>query len=390
VRMLQKTELHLHHRWVVYFCKRFVWLVFGRSRAFHGLMWSLYRTVSPQKEYLDFVRDAKPDMVFITDAFGDADMALWRAASRLFIPCAVMVRSWDNLTNHGILRLMPDRLIVHSPFIKDLAMRLHHIPENIISMTGIPQYDWYTDTGLFMNREDFCREIGADPGKKLILFAGIGDFLAPHEWEVVKILSEEMEAGRMAYPATILFRPHPNFLTQREKIRALPGVIFDDRVARYTGQEKSTMEMGRAEMAHLINSLRHADVVVTGASSIAIDASAFDRPIVCIAFDGYADDPYWNSVRRYYRDFTHYQLIAQTHGFRIAYDKNGMVSFVNEYLRNPSLDSEGRKKIVNEFIWKLDGASARRLGNAVVGTKSFNKKGLSLSGKSQMAQFGEK
>ncbi len=369
IRMLQKTEAHLSRRYGLFFLKRLLWLCFGWSGIFQRLTRSWYRSMAPQRECASLLEDIKPDVVFITDAFGDRDVALWRAAARLGIRTAVMIRSWDNLTNHGILRLAPDRLIVHSPFIKNLAMQLHRVPEKSIVMTGLPQYDWYVQKDLFKTREDFCRGIGADPDKKLILFAGIGDFLASHEWEVAKIMSEDLEAGKIAGPATILFRPHPNFLSQRERIRFLKHTIFDDHVAQYTGSDKSTMEMGKEEVAHLVNSLLHADVVVTTASTITIDAVAFDKPVVCIGFDGESREPYWNSVRRFYRDFTHYRLITQTKGFKLAHSREELAGAINKYLRDPSLDRDGRKKIFDEFIWRLDGGSAQRVADAVIGAE---------------------
>lgn len=278
-----------------------------------------------------------------------------------------MIRSWDNLTNHGLLRIIPDTLIVHNPFLKRLAMTLHHVPESRIVVVGLPHYDWYTRQDLFTGRDDFFKQTGLDPSKKFILYAGIGDYLAPHDWEVVRILSDAIEQKKIGFPAEILFRPHPAFsVMHREKISSTKHVIFDDRVVHAVNRDHEKGEMGEKEMAHLVNSLRHADVVITTASSMAIDAVAFDRPVICVAFDGISKEPYWNSVLRYYKDFTHYKLITATGGFRVAYGKNEFVRYINEYLQNPSLDADGRKKIFDDFIWKLDGRLAERTAHAVL------------------------
>jgi hypothetical protein len=367
IRMWQKMEFHWNHKRAMYVVKRFLRLAFGKSRAFHGLIRVLQRSLPADSEHIKFLRRVNPDLIFITDVFADADIALWHAAGKIGKKVVAMVRSWDNLTGHGLIRLLPGTLIVHNPFLERLATSLQHIPQPNVVITGLPHYDWYARKALFKSRENFLRGAGLDPSKKFILFAGIGNYLAPHESEVVKLLDEAIEKGRIDVPAAVLFRPHPAFLSEGERIAFLPHTVFDDNVRRHSASGSDRGEMGEKEMAHLVNSLLHADVVVTTASSMVIDAAAFDRPIVCIAFDGESSEPYWNSVRRYYKDFTHFKMITETGGFRVVFDGNGLVREINEYLKNPSRDQEGRKRIFDDYIWRLDGRSGKRLADAILG-----------------------
>lgn len=367
IGMWQNMELQWNHRYGLYVIKRILFCTLGRSRLFHSLLRFLHKKLPSSKKVIRFLHEVKPDLLFVADAFGDIDVVFWQAAARLELPTMVMVRSWDNLSNHGLLRMVPEHLIVHNPFLKRLAMELHHIPEQKITIVGLPHYDWYVHDKLFLSREEFFKKIGADSGKKLVLFAGIGDYLAPHDSEVAEVLSNAIERKELTHPVQALFRPHPAFsLANRQKLSTLPHFIFDDRVHTSEGGQTKKGEMDAEDMAHLMNSLKHADLVITTASTMAIDAVAFDKPVVCIAFDGKSSEPYWNSVARYYQDFTHYKIISQTGGFRIAWNPDELIQSINAYLENPSLDQEGRKKIFNDFIWKLDGRSAERLANILL------------------------
>ena len=50
---------------------------------------------------------------------------------------------------------------------------------------------------------------------------------------------------------------------------------------------------------------------------------------------------------------------------------NEFVSIVNEYLKNPQLDSENRKRIVKEQCYKIDGNSSKRIANRIINLMDY-------------------
>jgi hypothetical protein len=111
--------------------------------------------------------------------------------------------------------------------------------------------------------------------------------------------------------------------------------------------------------------VRHSDVAVNVASTIAIEACVFDTPVVNIAFDGEQPADYVKSARRYYA-FTHYVNITRHHAARVADTPDGMIEWVNRYLADPALDREGRRKVVLEQCQFVDGDSGARVAEAVL------------------------
>ena len=113
--------------------------------------------------------------------------------------------------------------------------------------------------------------------------------------------------------------------------------------------------------------MAHSDVVINVASTIAIEASIFDTPVVNIAFD--QDDaetrPFLTSPLRYY-SYTHYQQIVRAGAVRIAKSATELTDLVNGYLVDRSRDAAGRRRVVAEQCEFADGRSAERLAGVIV------------------------
>lgn len=343
-----------------YFLKRALILALGPSRVFHSFIRWLVSFRAPSDEALQFFRMEKPNLLFATDVQDEIDVDVMLAARKSGARVVGMVRSWDNLTSSaGLVQIIPDRLILWNPFLYEKAVRVQHFPEKIITMVGIPHFDWYAKEEIFTDRDAFVKQMGLDPAKRVILFAGIGDFHAPHETEVCGMVAEAIEKGEIPKDVQIIFRPHPNFIVAREKVLTFPHTVFDEGVAYYTAKDKGSWEMDKAKIAHLVNSLRHADLAITTASTMTIDAVAFGKPVICIGFDGEHAEPYWKSVKRYYYDFSHYIALTKTKGFQLAENRSELIAAINEYLKNPEKDAEGRKVIFERFIWRLGGSAER-------------------------------
>ena len=116
---------------------------------------------------------------------------------------------------------------------------------------------------------------------------------------------------------------------------------------------------------HLADTLRHSDVIVNVASTIAIEAAIFDTPIVNISFDGEAPSEWVRSARRYYR-FTHYTNITRHGAVRVAETPEVLTEQIGCYLADRALDREGRRRVVIEQCQFLDGRAAARVAGFII------------------------
>lgn len=331
--------------------------VFGKTigRATRGLVRRLELMIPPHQSIERLFLRYQPSMFFSTVITNPTtDIPLLREAKRRRIPVAGMVRSWDNLTSAGYLRFLPDIYFAQNEYLSQTAERLHGFPRTHTRVVGLPHYDWYKDSSLIVSREEFCKTAGLDPRKALLMYGAIGEFLFPREAQMAEVLERLIAAGSIQTPVQALFRPHPAFPMSLESMRSLQHVVAE------TGDLSS--------LSHLINTLYHADVIITAGSTLMIDAPCFDKPVVTVAFDGLekeAND--WFSTARFYDHFTHIQvLIEKTKGVRITRSPAELATEINAYLTNPTRDKKERARIVSLFASPYDGHAGERLAEGIV------------------------
>jgi len=308
----------------------------------------------PKIRFAEYFDKYRPDLVFATDIYNEHDVQLMREARARKIPIVGMVRSWDNITTHGLNRLVPDKLIVNTPRIKDEAVRYCDTePENIF-VAGIPHYDHYLSEKR-ISREKLFKELNLDPNKKTILFAPPSDIYTKNNPVAVNVIKEVAKLDGIQ----LIIRLYVVGEVNLGDIKPISGKIAIDAPPRHLSFVSA--DLTPKQDAHLADLLYHSDVAAVFASTLVIDAAALRKPIIYIGFDG-EPKPYWKSLRQYY-DFDHQRHILSTGGVRLAGDMKEFVGMVKNYLNNSGLDSEGRRRLAEEYCWKLDGKSGERLGN---------------------------
>ena len=138
-----------------------------------------------------------------------------------------------------------------------------------------------------------------------------------------------------------------------------PGVI------NFPGGKPTDREIIKGDMEMMASAIYHSDVVVNYQGTTSIDVSAFDKPVVNIAFDAHEGKLYLKSVRRFY-DFTHYQPIIHSGGVRLAHSADELKKEILEYLKHPERDKKGRERLVREQTFKYDGKASERTAHTIL------------------------
>jgi hypothetical protein len=309
----------------------------------------------PKNKYREYFEKYKPDMLFATDVFQENDLDVMREAKARRIFTIGMVRSWDNITTKGLNRIIPDRLVVNTEKIEEEAIKYNDIKPEKIDIVGIPHYDAYVRDRR-ASKEEVFKKLGLDPNKKTIFFAPPSDIYAEGD-----PITEKIVNALSPLDAQLLLRLYIVGQVNLGDIRPVPARIAIDVPASGSDFAKADLTTGDSHLADL---LYHSDVVVAFASTLAIDAVVFGKPVVFIGFDG-DNRPYWKSLSRFY-DYDHQKSILKTGGVRLAKNPEKLVQYVKDYLANLKLDESGRNKIIEERCWKLDGKSGERLASVIL------------------------
>jgi hypothetical protein len=296
-----------------------------------------------------------------------SEIPLLRTAARRGVRSMALDASWDNFTNKLLPVRRIDRLIVWNELMKRQAVELHGYQPDQIRVAGVAHWDLYFRPGTIGSRDDFFRRIGADATRRLITLTTTPRELYGHHDHVLRILIGARENGRLPADAQILVRLHPrDDLDAYAPFAGIRDVIIEKPFrSTVPSGDGLAIDVTADSQRHLANTMRHSDVIVNVASTIAIEGAVFDTPIVNISFDGAAPEEFAKSARRYYR-FTHYQNITRHGAVRVAESGSQLVEDVSRYLADPSLDREGRRKIVAEQCQFTDGRSAERVAQFVV------------------------
>lgn len=330
-------------------------------------------------DYYDrLFEEFKPSMVFLTHTTALEEFPVAFYGRRLGIKVTAMLHSWDVInTKTGLRgavsplpgRLLPlhfDKLLIWNEIQhKELTDFLGY-KDAEIEIVGIPQFDVYAG-GRWTPRSEFIKRYGGNPDKKTIAYLAGNPNMLPKQIEVVEHLVQWLKEGRYSSPAQLLLRLHPGLDTNYLlRYRGHPDVLIDEPSIAFTaGRFSSGWKAGEDDERHLAEVLANCDVALNVLSTSTLDAAAFDRPVVSIAYDGNTPMPYYRSIARYY-DWNHYQNLMRTNGLRVARSHEELLKHINGYLANPGLDAAGRKEIIRSHCFKNDGKAGERIGEALL------------------------
>ncbi|MEK7511128.1 MAG: hypothetical protein AAB582_02745 [Patescibacteria group bacterium] len=355
LRLMQWRAFLSHESSVHPYIKYAFAYLFGH-RLFRMVVRLCDRAQSSPPGLLELFDKYRPALVLSTmllDATIDVPMV--REAKRQGVPVTGMVRSWDNLTTYGFIRVLPDRFIAQNNFIRDMAIHRHDVSAKRIEVIGLPHYDAYVAPSGIVSRVEFCATLGLDPYKPIWLYAAVGDFLFPAEATLTPILNELAEK----FDAQVLFRAHPAHASETASFTHLKHITFDRTVA-YLSDGFNAWEMRAEHESHFINTLHHSDILITASgTSMLVDGAVFDKPLISVAFDGEKTMPYWFSIRRFFDHADHSKALLDQGGTRIVNTKDELEEALAAYIHDPHLLADGRRRIIDLLAAPVGGASER-------------------------------
>jgi CDP-glycerol glycerophosphotransferase (TagB/SpsB family) len=155
-----------------------------------------------------------------------------------------------------------------------------------------------------------------------------------------------------------------------------PHIIFDRPGTYFSPTGEFSLDAGNRgqttkwtfrtdDIAHLVNSLYHSDLVINVDSTLTLDAAALNKSSILIAYDGDRTLPYRQSIAFIYeRD--HYQHVLRTGGASLVHSHDELVKEINMFLSDPTYRKEGLARLKENLLYKVDGHSGERMGRAIL------------------------
>ena len=323
----------------------------GRMRALEKVHLAAVNRLPEVRQYEQLFTKARPSILFCSHQRPSLVLPAVLAARRLGIPTSTFIFSWDNLTSKGRIVSPFDHYFVWSRHMASELRRYYpDITDDRIHVVGTPQFEPYSDSNLLWSREEFFGRIGADPNRPLICYSGGDAGTCPEDQEHVRVLMELIRSGDIKGHPQVIVRPVPVDDGKRyERVRhAFPELIYmQPKWIRESALDDWSKVIPLPEdVEFLANLTHHVDVNVNLGSTMSLDFGLHDKPVVNIAFDVANPPIFGMPVWDYYYFFEHYRPVIELGATRPARSSAELAQHINTYLADPSLDREGRKKLV--------------------------------------------
>ena len=311
----------------------------------------------------------RPSLV-ITTSLGmlPYDRFIMHEANRNGAKVVSMILSWDNTTTKGIAGAKADYVVAWTEIMKAELVDYHDIAPEKIFVGGVVQYEEYFKGNNLLSKEELFKKFGMDLNKKTILYCL--ESPTAYKWnpKLVDMMGRIIVAGKIDHPCQIIIRLHPIYYRiENEKyvyekdindLKVLAkkySFIFFDHPEVLSG--KMSHDMPLFETYKLGSLLKYSDIVMCFYSSMSIEASIFDTPVINVGIYHKKNIP--NEVMA---NHVHNKRVLCTGGVKSVHDEDELIKEINNYFRDPSIDADGRTRIVEQETGPNKGKAASKIG----------------------------
>ncbi len=317
--------------------------------------------------YADLFEKYQPDLVIAATPGWRLDRYLLREAAARGIPTTAIVQGWDNPSSHALQGAPIDWITCWSEPQKDeLLVGSDWDPERV-HIGGIPSYDGYFQGEWLMSREAYFALHGLDPARKLLGYACSFVTYSPNI-QNIEALAKLVNSDDLIEPTQLLVRLHPNHFTdtprwarEREQVRELveqyqhvhlvEPVPLGEEFGYYSGED----------MPEKTSMMAHSDIFLTVYSTMVVEASIHERPIIAVTINSETGWPgqYSLKLTEIGKWPTHGRFRAANAGI-VVDNAADLKEAINRYLENPAVDLEAQRAFIRQECTYTDSSAGRR------------------------------
>ena len=326
--------------------------------------------------YADLFEKYQPELVIASTPGWRLDRYLLREASRSGIPTMTVIVGWDNSSSYNISgadvgwancwsEVQKEELVLGSDW--DFA-RVH--------VGGIPSYDGYFHKQWLMTREAYFNLHGLDSQRKLISYASSFVHFAPN-FPNIETLAKLVSSGSLAEPSQLLVRLHPShfqdkpkiFAEERQRVFDLEKKYAHVHVVKPVALGGSLGYYSGEDMDEKSSMMAYSDVLVTVYSTMLVETAVHDTPMIAAVIDTPGG---WNRPKKFslslkeIGDWPTHKRFRDAKAGRVAENQEQLCDALNLYLKDRSIDSEERRKFVEQEITYTDGSSGKRAAELIL------------------------
>jgi len=319
----------------------------------------------------------KPKLLIVSSTGYMIDPFFMRSAKRNNCKVLSIVHSWDNPTTKAYAGGNPDYVIAWNSIMKKELNIFQDIPKEKIYVGGIAHWDVYFNGELNnYSRDDFYNNFELSKNKKTILYATSAPIMFKTTFDVIEHLLKQISSGKIDTSCQLLVRLHPNYLANQknsdnkiidlykkriDKINSMYGDLVSFCLPEVNFLEND-YELPIEDIKNLGKILQNIDLLLTEYSTLMIEGSIFDKPVINVALYKYRDTDKPISI---IEDLNHIKRVIKTGATRQVYDIDQLLNEINTYLKYPNIDKKNREKLVKQEITINKGNAGECIGRFI-------------------------
>lgn len=312
----------------------------ARRGRLHRTLAAIESAIPTDPKIDHVIRSEAPDAVIVTPLvnFNSPQTDWVKSAKVLGVPSCLAVFSWDNLTNKGHIRIIPDRLTVWNPLQADEAVQFHGVDRDKIRITGAQCFDKWFNRNSTLDRETFLAPTGLDPDVPYILYLCSSPFVGgPGEGAFVRdwLAALRRSPDKAAREVSVMVRPHP------QNARIWESVDLSDLgpVTVFPAAGANPVDLKRQD--EYFHSIHFSSAVVGINTSAMIESGIIGCPVITIK------DPRFTHTQEGTLHFHHLVRCGLVH---IADGIDACPSLVARALKGELFDQARSNEFLTAFI----------------------------------------
>ena len=291
--------------------------------------------------HIVLLKDLNINIVFNLHQRSIISLPLIHAAKTLKIRNVGAIYSWDNVPK-ARLSVKTDEYVVWSEHMKDEMLLFYpEIKVENISITGTPQFEFYHQKDLIVEKKTFFQKFGLDIHKRLICFSGDDTRTSPFDPSYLEDLAESIMKMPENERFQILLRRCPVDISGRfQKIIKKHSTIIKEAAPIWNfdkeGDNWQLIYPNYKDIALLVNTVYHSDVVINVGSTMAHDFAIFNKPAIYLNYNPVKSNK-WN-IETIYK-FQHFRSMKNLNPVFWLNEKKDIIEVIKKAL-NSDLSSD--------------------------------------------------
>jgi CDP-glycerol glycerophosphotransferase (TagB/SpsB family) len=319
--------------------------------------------------YTDLFEQYQPTLVVASTPGWRLDRYLLREANARGVRTAAIVLGWDNPSSYALPGAKVEYISCWSEIQKHELMVGSDWQEDRIHIGGIPSYDGYFRREWLLPREQYFQMHGLDPNRKLLSYACSFVTFSPNI-QNIEAIARLIAQDQLAAPCQLLIRLHPNHFMENKRwsgerqqiyeltrryphVHVVEPVPLGGELGYYSGEdmhEKSSM-------------MAHSDVFLTVYSTMVVETSIHETPIISVTIDAPKGWPGKYSLPlSQIGEWPTHQRFRLSGAGRVASNEGELKQAINDYLLDPQRDQEAQQNFIRKECTFTDGQSGKRTG----------------------------